>query len=140
MKTGVKLAITLLAFSVIGTAIGIAASLPYQFGGIGDPARVSEEFVAKGTAISPPLVGLIVLALALVLAIQRGLVGRVGSGALALLGAASLIPSFGEVMGAGAFSGPVYVFVVVWDLIGIAIILGMIAFGAREALSRSQTA
>src|SRR5687767_3887945 len=80
MKTSVKLALALLAFAVVGTAIGIVARLPYQFSGVGDAARVSEDFLSKGTAVSPPIVALVILIVAIAVALQRGLVGRVGSG------------------------------------------------------------
>jgi hypothetical protein len=136
LKPSLKLAAALVAFAVIGTAIGVVASLPYQFGGIGDPARVSEDFVGKGTAVSPPLVALVILVIGGAIAAQRGLVGRVGSGLLALLAAVFLVATIGEILGAGAFSGTAQVFVVLWNLIGAAIIFGMLAFSAREALGR----
>lgn len=115
---------------------GVVGSLPYQFGGIGDPARVSEDFVAKGTAISPPLVALVVLASAIAIAAQRGLIGRVGSGLLALLAVVFSVATLGEVVGAGTFTGATQALVIIWNLIGAGIILGMLAFSVREALGR----
>jgi hypothetical protein len=137
MKVSVKLGAALIAYAIVGTAIGIAARLPYQFGGVGDPARVAEEFVTRGTAVSPPLVALAILAVAILIAAQRGLVGRIGSALLAVLGAVFIIPTLGELFGAGAFSGIAQLFVIGWSLIGAAILAAMCAFGVREALGRS---
>jgi hypothetical protein len=131
------LAAGLVAFALLGTALGVVASLPYQFGGVGDPARVAEDFVAKGTAVSPPLVALVILVVAMVIAAQRGLVGRLGSGALALLALVFLVATIGEIVGAGAFTGAAQILVVAWNLIGAAIIFGMLVFGSQEALGRS---
>jgi hypothetical protein len=137
MKTSVKLALALLAFAVVGTAIGIAARLPYQFGGVGDAARVSEDFLSKGTAVSPPIVALVILIIGIVVALRPGLMGRVGSGLLALLGGVFFAATLGEVIGASAFSGPTQIFVIAWNLIGAVLIAVMFAFGAREALRRA---
>lgn len=136
MKSSVKTALALLALSVVGTVIGVAAHLPYQFGGVGDPARVTEDFVGKGTAVSPPLVALVLLVAAIVIAAQRGRVGRIGSGLLAVLAAISFVPTLGETFGAGAFSGVTRVFVIMWSLVGTAIIAAVFVFGVREALAR----
>lgn len=129
-----KAALALLVLAVVGTAIGIAARLPYQFGGIGEPSRVGEDFVTRGTAVSPPVVALVILAIAIVIAMQRGLVGRLGSALLAILAAVFFIPTLGEITGAGAFSGATQVFVIVWALIGLAILVLMLWSGAREAI------
>lgn len=131
-----KIAFGVIAFAVAGTAIGIAAALPYQFGGVGDPARVSEEFIGKGTAVSPPVVALAILIVAMAIAVRGGVVGRVGSGLLALLAAVFFVATLGELVGAGAFSGLTQAFVVAWSLIGAAIIAAMGVFAVREAIGR----
>jgi len=62
--------------SVVGTIlieviISVAARWPYQFGGHGNRHHVLSEFVSSGgTALAPPLVLLIVLAL-IAVAVQR---------------------------------------------------------------------
>ena len=70
------------------------------------------------------------------LAAQRGRTGRIGSGILAVLAAIFLVPTLGEILGAAAFSGLTQVFVIVWSLVGAAIIAGVFVFGVREALGR----
>jgi hypothetical protein len=137
MKSSVKLALALVAYAAVGTAIGIAARLPFQFGGIGDPARVSEDFLTNGTAVSPPIVALVILIVAVVVALQRGLVGRLGSGVLALLAVVFFVATLGEVFGSGAFSGATQLFVILWNLLGAALIAAMFVFGGREALRRT---
>jgi hypothetical protein len=135
MKLSVKLAVALIGYASVGTVIGVAARLPYQFGGVGDPGRVAEDFVARGTAVSPPLVALVILVVAIIIAAQRGLVGRIGSALLAVLAAIFLVPTLGELLGAGAFSGVAQVFVIGWSLIGAAMIAAICVSGVREALS-----
>jgi hypothetical protein len=132
----VKLAAALTTYAIVGTVIGVVARLPYQFGGVGDPARVTEDFVARGTAVSPPLVALAVLVVAILIAARRRLVGRIGSALLTVLAAIFLVPTLGEMFGAGAFSGAAQVFVIGWSLIGAAMIAAIGVFGVREALGR----
>jgi hypothetical protein len=136
MKTSVRLALALLAFAVVGTAIGIVARLPYQFGGVGDAAGVSEDFLSKGTAVSPPVVALVMLVVGIVVALRPGLMGRLGSGLLLLLAGVFFVATIGEVIGASAFRGPTRIFVIAWNLLGAVLIAGMFASGAREAVRR----
>jgi hypothetical protein len=136
MKTSVRLALALLAYAVVGTVIGIVARLPYQFGGVGDAARVSEDFLSKGTAVSPPIVAIVMLIVAIAIALPQGLVGRLGSGLLALLAGIFFVATLGEIFGASAFSGPTQIFVIAWNLLGTVLIAAMFAFATREALRR----
>jgi hypothetical protein len=47
----------------VGAAVSIAAGLPYEFGGRGDPTAVAADFVSGGgTALSPPLLPMVLLA------------------------------------------------------------------------------
>jgi hypothetical protein len=135
MKTSVRLALALVAFAVVGTGVGVVARLPYQFGGVGDAARVSEDFLSKGTAVSPPIVALVILVIGIVIALRPGLMGRLGSGLLAFLAGVFFVATVGEIVGAGAFSGPTQIFVIAWNLLGAVLIAAMFAFGAREALA-----
>lgn len=132
----VKLAAALIGYAIVGTVIGVGARLPYQFGGVGDPAAVAEDFVTRGTPVSPPLVALVILVVAILIAAQRGLVGRIGSALLALLAAIFLLPTLGELFGAGAFTGVAQIFVIGWSLIGAAMLAALCAFAVREALRR----
>ena len=80
-----------LAYSAVATLVA------YEFGGRGDPADVSGEWVAHGTGLSAPLAPLVGLAACAVLALRRdrwwGLVGTLG---IAALGALFLVAGAGE--------------------------------------------
>jgi hypothetical protein len=136
VKLSVKAAIALLVLALIGTGIGIAARLPYQFGGQGEPERIMEDFVSKGTAVSPPLVALLALIGGALLASRAGALGRIGSGVLALLSIVFFIATIGELIGSGAFSGLAQVVVVIWSVLGAAVIALMFLSGIREVLRR----
>lgn len=60
----------------IGAIVAIAAGWPAQFGGGGDAGDVAGEALTRGTALSPPLGPVVVLADAPVLAVRRGAVGN----------------------------------------------------------------
>lgn len=129
-------AIALLLLALIGTGIGIAARLPYQFGGQGDPERIMDDFVSKGTAVSPPLFALLALIAGALLASRAGALGRIGSGVLALLAIVFFIATIGELIGAGAFGGLAQVVVIIWSVLGAALIALMFLSATREAFSR----
>lgn len=129
-------AIALLLLAVIGTVIGIVARLPYQFGGQGDPERVMEDFLSKGTAVSPPVVALLALIVGAFLATRAGALGRIGSGILALLSIVFVVATVGELIAAGAFGGLAQVVVIVWSVVGAALIALMFLSATREVFSR----
>ena len=56
--------------SVLGAVVSVLARWPHQFGVHGDPRHMVTDFVSSGTALAPPLIILIVFAVA------AGLVGR----------------------------------------------------------------
>lgn len=81
----------------IGTLVAVHKKLPYGLGGHGHPNDVWGDFVSGGgTALSPPLVIVIVFAVLIVLATRRGWVGVVGAVGLALLGLLSVATIIGE--------------------------------------------
>ena len=67
--------------------------------------------------MSPPAVALVILMVA-----------------TALAAAVFFVATLGEIFGAGAFSGLTQLVVIVWNLIGAAMIATMFWFGIREAL------
>jgi len=74
MKTTTKrlvvFAILLLALEVVAIPVAIIFRLAYQFGGRGDPSKVGSDFVFSGTAISAPVVP-ILLGLVLLILLVR---------------------------------------------------------------------
>lgn len=136
-KNSVKASLGLLLIGAAGTVIGAALRLPYQFGGVGESGRVLDDLGTKGTAVSPPLIALAILAVVIAPAAQRGMLGRIGSAMLALLALVFFIPTLGELTGSSAFSGPSQIVVIVWSLVGLALIVAMFYFGVREAFRRT---
>lgn len=59
----------LLVLNVIATIIAVVANLPAQFGGVGTDA--GNEFVTRGTAISAPLLPVVLMVLVVLLAPRR---------------------------------------------------------------------
>ncbi len=61
--------LALLVLNVIATIIAVVANLPAQFGGVGTDA--GKEFVTRGTAISAPLLPVVLMVLVVLLAPRR---------------------------------------------------------------------
>lgn len=61
--------LVLLALNVLATIIAVVVNLPAQFGGRGTDA--GEEFLTRGTAISAPLLPVVLMVLIVVLATRR---------------------------------------------------------------------
>ena len=70
--------LVLLALNVLATVIAVAANLPAQFGGVGTDA--GEEFLTRGTAISAPLLPVVLMLLVVLLASRRDRWGWVAVG------------------------------------------------------------
>ncbi len=62
-------ALVLLVLNVVATIIAVAVNLPAQFGGVGTDA--GQEFVTRGTAISAPLLPVLLMVLIVLLAPRR---------------------------------------------------------------------
>ena len=61
--------LVLLALNVLATIVAVAVNLPAQFGGEGTDA--GQEFLTRGTAISAPLLPVVLMVLIVVLATRR---------------------------------------------------------------------
>lgn len=64
-----RFTLVLLALNVLATVVAVAANLPAQFGGVGTDA--GEEFLTRGTAISAPLLPVVLMLLVVLLASRR---------------------------------------------------------------------
>jgi hypothetical protein len=86
-----------LVLSTVGAVVAIADRLPAEFGGPGDPNNVAGEFLSRGTALSPPLVPMVLQVVFTVLATaRRRWWGTLGVAGLTLLGLLYLIGGLGE--------------------------------------------
>lgn len=71
-----RFTLVLLVLNVLATIIAVAVNLPAQFGGVGTDA--GEEFLTSGTAISAPLLPVVLMLLVVLLAPRRDRWGWVG--------------------------------------------------------------
>lgn len=89
-----------LGVAVYATWLAVQRELPYDLAFLsrhGDTSRVLEDWLhGWGTALSPPLVGLAIFAVTLVVCTFDGPSGRIAMFVLALLGAASLVFTFSQ--------------------------------------------
>lgn len=93
----VPAALLLLAWSVLGTVVGIMLAIPAQFGGGHSADRVGHDWIVAGTGISPPLAPLVILALSIALAGRRSRVARAGALAgITLVCASAVFAGLGE--------------------------------------------
>lgn len=67
------------------TSVGLDRGLPYTFGGVGSRSTIAADLWAHGTAISPPLVALVVLGLLAAIAMRPTLGGQRASAWLSVL-------------------------------------------------------
>jgi hypothetical protein len=83
------LAVAVAACSALGAVVAISSGMDAQFGGAGDPHRVAQEALGRGTALSAPLLPVLVClacgALSLARARWWGTLGLVGMALGALL-------------------------------------------------------
>ena len=95
------LSLVLLAVMLTGTLIAIGQGWPAQFGGGGNPDDVAGEALTRGTALSPPVAPILAFIVALVLALQRGVLRVIGTVLLILVSLAFVVGGLGE-----AFAAP----------------------------------
>ena len=136
MNTSVPLravAATVLVLNTVATVVAVVVNWPAQFGGVGTNA--ADEFLTRGTAISAPLLPVVLLLLVLVLAGRGGVAGWVGVGAAFVCAVTVGIGGLGELMAEPTQDTPRPVLVgagVVW--LCLAVLLA--ATAARAAVGR----
>ena len=92
-----RAAILYIAWSLMAATVAIARDLPAEFAGFTSQLSVTEEFVyGMGTALSPPLYWLAVLAILVALLGRADVWGKVAAGGLALSGLVTAIGAAGE--------------------------------------------
>lgn len=100
MRTWLVLVAALLWVEVwIGTAAATRKGLPFGFGGEGNPDDVWGDFLrGGGTALSPPLVIVVLFGILILIATRSGWPGRLGAIGLTLLAVLFLVTILGEPM------------------------------------------
>ena len=91
-----SIATVVIAFGLALSSIGLARSLPYTFGGVGDRSTVGGDLWAHGSAVSPPLVALVVMGLLAAIAMRPTRGGRRSSAWLAVLAGALVVTGLAE--------------------------------------------
>lgn len=80
-----------IALGLALTAVGISRALPYEVGGIGDRSSVAADVWAHGSAVSPPLVMLVIVGLLAAIAARPGRGGARAASWLAVLGSVGIV-------------------------------------------------
>jgi hypothetical protein len=135
----VGLALAGLLLACVETVVAVIARWPAQFGGAGDPAKITTEWITKGTALSPPL--FLLLAMALTVALvgfgRRGLVVRLGAVVAVLTGAFGVVGTLGELLTPAADVPSAVRYA---SLIGLAFSVAWVVAGAIFARSSASAA
>lgn len=138
-KRLVAFAILLLALQIVAIPVAIGFKLAYQFGGPGDPNKVASDFFFSGTAITAPVVP-ILLALVLLIILVRnarwwGTLGAVGFCIVALL---MFIGSLGEVLAPDTPDVPRWV-LVASGVVNAGLSLTLLLFALTDLRDRLRT-
>ena len=111
-----------LALNVLAAIVAVIVNLPTQFGKTGTDA--GEDVVTSGTAISAPLLPVVLLLAVLLLARRRGAWALAGIAAAYLAAVVVLTGGIGELTAEGTDDTPKAVLVaagIVWSAIAIAL-------------------
>lgn len=134
VKRVVQLGCGVLALNVLAAIVAVVLNWPAQFGQVGTSAR--SDVLAKGTAISAPMLPVAILVVSLLLVrAGRGwtVVGLAGYCLVAIL---VLIGGLGEAVAAETADTPKAVLVasgIVWAVIAVSMLgLGVAAFRERQ--------
>ncbi len=127
-----------LVLEIVATIVAIVLNLPAQFGDTGTDA--GSEFATRGTAISPPIAPLIILAGSLLLLRRRDRWATVGCVIIGLLGVLFTTGSIGEAAANGTPDVPKAVLLgsgIVGSVIGATLVfLAVAAVTARSRASK----
>jgi len=85
-----------IAFGLALTTIGISRSLPHEVGGIGSRLTVAADAWASGSAVSPPLVLLVVVAILAAIAMRETRGGARAASWLAVLASVGIVAGLME--------------------------------------------
>lgn len=122
-------AAVVLALNVVATVVAIAVNWPSQFGQVGTDA--GEEFVLTGTAISAPLLPVVLLVVIVLLARRPGGLGWVAIIAAYLTAVVVLVGAMGELVAEPTVDTPKAVLItagLAWSL--VAVVLTLLATAA----------
>jgi len=136
-------ALFLLGVMVVSTIVAIINKLPYEVGGTGDPNTVAADFITRGTAISPPLLILLVLLLCAGLTLRRDWIATVGVVGIILIGVLALVAGLQEPIVWRTLQAPAFglfeIGILVLESLSLLLALAMIVFGVLTLIERNRT-
>ncbi|MGH3135702.1 MAG: hypothetical protein ACRDPV_04325 [Gaiellaceae bacterium] len=130
-------ALGVLGLQLVATLVALVANLPSQSGDAGDDA--ASEFVLRGTAISAPVVPLVVLVVAGLLALRQDRWGAVGTVGILVLSVLIVAGSLSEAT-AEATPDVSKAVLVASGLVGSAIGVALFVLGILELRRRRRPA
>lgn len=135
------LAVSTVAFAVwtVGAALALAFGWPAQLGGPGDPNDVAGDLVIRGTAASPPLFLMLVLAVFAALVPRPGRWGTLAAVRLCLLAVLTFAVSLGQALASPTPDVPgavLFASGAVGGLLSLALLLSAVAELASRARNR----
>ena len=122
-----------------GAALALTFGWPAQFGGPGDPDDVAGDLVIRGTAASPPLFLMLVLAVFAILVRRPGRWGTLAAVRICLLAVLTFAVSLGQTLASPTPDVPGVVLVAsgaVGGLLSLALLLSGVADLAARARNR----
>ena len=134
------LAVSALAFVIwtVGAALALAFGWPAQVGGPGDPDDVAGELVIRGTAASPSLFLMLVLAAFAILVRRPGRWGTLAALRLCLLAVLTFAVSLGQALASPTPDVPGAV-LVASGAVGALLSLALLLSGVAELAARMRT-
>ena len=126
-------ALAFLILSVILTALAIANRVAYRFGGQGDPDRILDDVVLKGTGLSAPIVFLIVFALLFALTWLPRPWRAIPLAIIAIFGVVGLIAGIGEIDGGLPRAGLSPFITAIW-LLTLVVVVAMVVTATTSAI------
>ena len=122
-----------LILSVVLTVLGIANRVAYRFGGRGDPDRILDDVVLKGTGLSAPIVFVIVFALLFALTWLPRPWRAIPLALVAIFGVVGLIAGIGEIDGGLPRAGLSPFVSAIW-LLALVVVAAMVVTATASAI------
>ena len=135
-----RTALAVLVLSMIGFAVAVALDLPAQFVSGTPDDEVGMKAVWEGTALSAPVLPLVVLLLGLWLTTRAGWQMTLGTVLLALVAALMTIGGFGEYSKGLPFDGADTAVFLIFNVVGLALSVTLIVTALASLMGRRRAA
>lgn len=131
----------IVGLSAVGSVVSILARWPHQFGGHGNRDHMLSDFLRSGTALAPPLVVLVLFAIASLLIRRLDLWGTVACVVVLAISVLMIVGSLGEAFAGTTRDVPrvVQVFSGVWGTVA-GVLLAVLCIRSIRAGRRDRPA